>query len=312
MSKHGISNTAGQPHMGPRIGPRIEPRSRGPFSIHPRAMASHLRTALALARKKLLQEAAYGIQFASWFVTPFLSILPYIYQARFLAGPEGRGAEAFSRWAGTTEYVAFIAIGASLWNWVTNLLWEVGFCFRDEQEEGTLEQMWLTPAPRWLLALGNAAANSLVNLIMTLCVLLLVHLFFGLPLVVNWPLLITVAGLSWLAMYGLGFIYAGLVMFFKEAEHLVNLVNDIVLVLAGVTFPLSVLPVWLRGMARLTPLSWILTALRAVLINGSTWHDLRLELTVLSAMAAGFPVLGYLVFTVFETLTRRRGTLGGY
>lgn len=275
-------------------------------------LAAHLRMALALARKKLLQEAAYGLQFAHWFVTPFLGILPYIYQARFFSGPGTQGAEAFSRWAGTTEYIAFIAIGACLWDWVTNLLWEVGFSFRDEQEEGSFEQLWLTPAPRWLLALGNAAANSLINLTMALSVLMLVHLFFGLPLSVNWPLLVTVAALSWISMYGLGFVYAGLVMFLRDATHLVDLVNRAVMILAGVTFPLSVLPVWLRGMARVTPLSWVLTSLRSVMISGSTWGDLELELTVLSVMAVGFPLFGYFVFRIFETLTRKRGALSGY
>jgi ABC-2 type transport system permease protein len=101
-------------------------------------------------------------------------------------------------------------------------------------------------------------------------------------------------------------------MFLRDAENLVDLVNRAAMILAGVAFPLSVLPIWLRGMARVTPLAWVLTALRAVLINGSTWGDLKLELTVLSAMAVGFPIFGYFVFRVFETLTRRRGALSGY
>lgn len=46
---------------------------------------------------------------------------------------------------------------------MTNLLWEIGFSIRDEQDMGTLEQLWLTPAPRWLLILGNALANTVVN-----------------------------------------------------------------------------------------------------------------------------------------------------
>ena len=75
--------------------------------------------ALALTWKAL-QEAAYGLQFAHWFVTPFLGILPYIYQARFSrAGNKERKRSAAGRY---DQYIAFIAIGACLWDWVTNLL----------------------------------------------------------------------------------------------------------------------------------------------------------------------------------------------
>lgn len=277
-----------------------------------RTMHIHLRTVAALARKKLLQEAAYGIQFAGWFAAPFLYVAPFIFQARFFAGHERAGASVFQQWAGTSEYVAFIAIGAAMCHWVVNILWEIGFTFRDEQEEGTLEQLWLTPAPRWLLALGNSAANSVVNSVTTLTVLLLVHLTFGMSLRVNWLLLTAVSVLSWICLYGLGFVYAGLVVFLRDAQHVVSLGNETLMLLAGATFPLSVLPAWIRGIARLTPLSWVLSALRKVMIEEASWNDLRLEIAVLAAMAAAMPAIGYLVFRAFDAAARKRGTLGGY
>jgi len=82
-------------------------------------------------------------------------------------------------------------VGATLWYWLTNLLWEIGFSIRDEQDMGTLEQLWLTPAPRWLLILGNALTNTVVNSAMCLAlgnsvVMALVGVTFPLAVLPGW------------------------------------------------------------------------------------------------------------------------------
>lgn len=271
-----------------------------------------LRVLVAITRKRLLQEWAYKADFLTWFVAPFLSILPFIFQARFYSGPADTGRLFFARWAGTAEYVGFIATGAAMYLWVTNILWEIGFSFRDEQVEGTLEELWLTPVPRGLLVLGNSIAHTVINSVTTFIILLLVRAFFGVSFKVNWTLFALVVVLSWSALYGLGFVYSGLVMLLKESQSLVSMGNELHMLLAGVTFPLSVLPVWIRGFSRLTPLAWVLTTLRAVILEGASWGDLGTEIAVLSTMAAVIPMVGYAGFLVFERLTRKRGTVGTY
>lgn len=203
-------------------------------------------------------------------------------------------------------------VGALIDYWVVNLLWEVGFALRDEQDEGTLEQLWLAPAPRWLIVVGNSAANTLVNSLMSAAILFQAHLWFGLSARVNWPLLVLVCLLSWLALYGLGFVYAGLVLLLKEAESLVRLGNDLAELVAGVTYPLAVLPVWLRGLGRLTPLAWALSVLRAVALEGKSWSALRWELTVLATLAVAMPAAGIALLNWLEGRTRRRGSLSAY
>lgn len=270
------------------------------------------RVLVAMTRKKLLQEWAYKADLLTWFVAPFLFVLPFIFQARFYSGPADTGRIAFAGWAGTAEYVGFIAIGAAMYHWVTNILWEIGFSFRDEQVEGTLEELWLTPVPRGLLVLGNSIAHTVINSVTTFIILSLVRVFFGVSFKVNWALFALVVVLSWSALYGLGFVYSGLVMLLKESQALVSMGNELHMLLAGVTFPLSVLPVWIRGFSRLTPLAWVLTTLRAVILEGASWGDLRTEIAVLSTMAVVIPLVGYAVFLMFERLTRKRGTLGIY
>lgn len=275
-------------------------------------LAGYWRMTAALTRKKLLQESAYRIQFVGWSLAPFLFIAPYIYQARFFAEAAPGGADQFASLSGAADYAAFIAIGAAMYHWVVNIMWEIGFSWRDEQEEGTLEQLWLTPAPRWLLVLGNSAAHSAINTLTTLGILLLSHLLFGFTFAVNWLLLLAVSTLSWLSLYGIGFVWAGIVMFLKNAQQVISLGNDAMMMISGATFPLSILPIWMRKMAKLTPLAWVLSALRAVLLEGAGWGDIRTEILVLLAMAILSPALGFWMFNILEDATRRRASLGGY
>jgi len=279
---------------------------------NPQGFRYSLACLLALTRKKLLQESAYRAQFVVWLVAPVLFVLPFIFQARFYSGPGDAGRQAFSSWAGTGQYIAFIAVGAAMYHWVTNLMWEIGFSFKDEQDLGTLEQLFLTPCPRWILVVGNSLAHTLINSATTLIIFLLIHLGFGLSLKIDWPLVAFVSVLSWLALYGLGFVFAGLVMLLKEAQSAVSLTNEITLLLAGVTFPLSVLPAWLRGFARLTPLAWVLSTLRAIILEGRSWGNLSTEILVLSVLAATTPVLGFFAFRWFERKAKTSGNLSLY
>jgi ABC-2 type transport system permease protein len=275
-------------------------------------LAAGFRIVLALTRKKLAQELTYKASLITWFIFPFLFIAPYVYQARFFAGPGGEGVGAFTRLAGTDNYLAFIVVGATLWYWLTNLLWEIGFSIRDEQSMGTLEQLWLTPAPRWLLIAGNAAANTVINTFMSVAVLGIAHLWFGLRLAADPGLLALACGLSWLALYGMGFFYSGLVMLLKEAEGVVRLGNEVVLALAGVTYPLAVLPGWAGVLGKAIPLSWALKVLRGILLEGRGWAALSSDLLVLALFAVLTPAAGLACFGALERVTRRRGILGEY
>lgn len=271
-----------------------------------------LRMAAALTRKKLAQELAYKAQFVAWLVFPFLFIAPYVYQARFFAGPRGESAGAFAALAGTDNYLGFIVVGATLWYWLTNLLWEIGFSIRDEQDMGTLEQLWLTPAPRWLLVAGNAFANTVINSVMCLAVFAIAHFWFGLTLRADPGLLLAACGLSWVALYGLGFFYSGLVMLLKEAQSVVGLGNEVIMALCGVTYPLAVLPGWAGALGKALPLSWALKVLRGVLLEGRGWEAMRGDLLVLALFAVLTPAAGFACFAALERVARRRGTLGEY
>ncbi len=275
-------------------------------------LLGNLRLVGALTKKKILHEAAYKVQLLMWLVAPFLGVAIYVFEARFYSGPGDGGKALFASLSGTAQYSAFIAIGATMYNWVINILWEVGFSLRDEQEEGTLEQLWLTPAPRWLLVAGTSTANTVVNSTTSLVVLLLTRLAFGMSVQIDWGLLLFICVISWVALYGLGFVYSGMVMLLKDAQGVVSLGNEILLLLSGAVFPLGVLPLLVRRFAKITPLAWVLSALRGVTLEGRGWTELRTELVVVTGMAMVMPALGYLLFTRLETLTRRRGSLGGY
>ncbi|MEP7359726.1 MAG: ABC transporter permease, partial [Anaerolineales bacterium] len=102
------------------------------------------------------------------------------------------------------------------------------------------------------------------------------------------------------------------VLMFKRAEPLSWLVDVTLFMLAGVYFPVQVIPWGLRVFAYALPLSYSLEALRFALMRGATLA----ELWPYAAVLAGFSVillpLGLWGFRRSIDSVRRGGGLGHY
>src|SRR4029077_18190956 len=129
-------------------------------------------------------------------------------------------------------------------------------------------------------------------------VLLVVQLVLGAALFganfshANWPAALVLTFLTLLALSGWGFLSAAFVLMFKRAEPLSWLVDVTLFMLAGVYFPVQVIPWGLRVFAYLLPLSYSLEALRFALMRGDTLADLWQYAAVLAGFTALLLPLG--------------------
>ena len=276
------------------------------------SFTAEVRAFWSVVRKEWIIFRRYPSWIIALFIWPIIFPAVYVFTANALAGPNGAGMAIFKNAAGTTDYLGYIAIGTTVWMWQNVVLWAVGFALRNEQLRGTLESNWLTPTWRYNFMLG-ASVTQLV----TMCVFLIVSalefwLFFGVRYQGNPLLVFLVVLVAIPSIYGLGIAFASLVVTAKEANTFVFLVRGLVMIFCGITYPLSVMPAWMQGVARWLPQTYVIAAMREAALGGATFAELAPDLLVLLGFGAIWLLIGYLMFSIMERQARRTGSIGHY
>lgn len=270
-------------------------------------------TAIAAVFKKELKIA---LRYPTWFIPmliwPIILPLGYVFTAKALSGTDSSSLASFATLTGTSDYKTYMLIGTVMWSWLNSILWSFGTSLRVEQVRGTLESNWLCPVPKISLLLGYSLFNmifSIIYLPITVLEFKLVYNFHfvGNPLVALLVLLVSIP-----AIYGIGFTFASLVMWAKEANSMVFLVRGIVMVFCGITYPLAILPNWMKNVSKFIPLTYSINALRLVITEGASIQNIKNEIFILLIFGAILMILGLLAFNYTQKKVKSSGSLGQY
>ena len=265
---------------------------------------------LAVAVKELIQFRRYPSWVIAVFIWPLLFPIMSVFSARALAGPEGQALHAFAALSGTTDYTGYIIVGLVMWMWLNMTLWTLGSYMRSEQMRGTLEATWLCPVSRLGVLLGATCSQLLISMVNLTVSLIAFRYIWGFRIVGNLGLTALLFILSAAAVYGLGIAFASLVMWVKEANAMVFLVRGLFMVFCGMTYPLAVLPGWMRIVSRGLPLTYSIDGIRAVALAGAGLADVMGHIAALAAFAVVTLVAGFVAFRWTERRVLRTGALG--
>jgi hypothetical protein len=183
-----------------------------------------------------------------------------------------------------------------------------------EIQTGTIEQVYLSPLPSWLVAAASRLVAAITEtLILTGMVYGLVSTFVTLHS--HW----TFAALppaAFLAITGIGYslISGGMTLLWKRIQLLQEGVLTLVMIFAFTALPVFTVPGWFTGLGRAFPLTSPVTSLYEVMLGHRGVTGLRGTggLAWLIVTAAAYLAAGITVFRVLERITRIRGTLGAY
>lgn len=182
-----------------------------------------------------------------------------------------------------------------------------------EIQSGTLEQMYLSPLPSWVLLLGLTVASIAEALITTVLMYLLIHLVVPvtIPLRISalLPLVLLVVG-----SVGYSLMVGGLTLRFKRLEILKELLQAVVFIFGGVFVSLDHMPSWMATVARFFPITPGIAGLQQTLLAGGSLGTLTSNGTIfwLIGDALAYLGLGILIFGWCERMAKRLGTLGQY
>jgi len=186
------------------------------------------------------------------------------------------------------RYVDWLLPGILGMNMMFSCLFGVGYVVVRYRKSGFLRRLSATP----LTAIEFGAAQILSRLLLTISVTTLVYALVALLVPFRNEgsalLLLLIAIVGALSMISLGFLLAARFASEELANGVINLASWPMMLLSGVWFSLEGAPQWLRMAAEALPLTQMLHAARAVMLDGAGLVQVLPQLGLLASMTALF------------------------
>lgn len=165
-----------------------------------------------------------------------------------------------------------------------------------EKELGTLEQLIVSPLSRWQFILGKTLPYVLVGLVDIALVLVVGKALFDIPMRGSLVFLFATAVIFLFTTLGIGLLAASVSKNQAQAMLTVFPILMPAFLLSGMVFPVASIPIGLRWIAYINPITYYLTVVRGILIKGAGFVDLYRELIALIVFGAFSVVFSSLRF----------------
>jgi ABC-2 type transport system permease protein len=272
--------------------------------------AATLSAFAAMVRKEFTIMLRYPVELVASFAQVFLIVVIMTLAGLMFSSRIGDNA-ANSTTAGIVVY------GFILFIYLSDTLWAIGYNVRREQKQGTLEQLYLSPASKF----ASLASRVTITLVWTGMLsfgatLLMTFIIGSLPFA-NGPLALYILAMTLLGTFGVGFAFAALTLKIKEAgQTMANLLQFSFMVFCAPFFPFSALPTAVEYISRLIPLSYGVDAFRSTLMDYPAGFPelapIEVELVIVTLFGLFMPLVGFWLYRRAEDRARRYGHLSEY
>ncbi len=207
------------------------------------------------------------------------------------------------------EFFPFVLIGLAFSRYVGVSLSGLSGALREEQLQGTLEALLVTPTALVRLFVGNLLWDF-VWTTFEVCIFLIIGVvIFGVNVSINGFAVVCVLVATFICFMGLGVMSASAVLVFREADPVNWAVGGVMKLLGGVYFPLAVLPDGLQQLAQWIPLTHALEGLRKAVLLGGTVFDVSHHCFVLFGFSLLFWPCAMLSLSCAMRVLRESGSL---
>jgi ABC-type multidrug transport system permease subunit len=194
------------------------------------------------------------------------------------------------------RYIDWLLPGILGMNIMFSCLFGVGYVVVRYRKNGFLKRLQATPL-RPIEFIGAQVASRLM-LIMVITVLVYVgtRYLIGFRMQGSHLALFIVATLGAVSMISLGLLVAARVSSEELAGGVLNLLSWPMMLLSGVWFSMEGAHPFMQQVSRVLPLTHVLDAARAIMLDGAGIWEVRAHLAVLAGMSAAFLLLGAWIF----------------
>lgn len=168
-----------------------------------------------------------------------------------------------------------------------------------EREQGTIEQLIVTPIRPLELVIGKVAPYVILAFFNVLQVLTIGVLWFEVPVRGSVTLLLSLAALFLTTSLGIGIFFSSVARTQQEAMLLVFLMMLPSVFLSGFLFPIDAMPRVLQWISYAIPLRYMLVIVRGILLKG-------VGLDALAEQVAALSIFGLVIVVIAATRFHKR------
>ena len=211
-----------------------------------------------------------------------------------------------------TQYFGFVVVGMAAALLTSFTVASLPDAVAGAIDRGTFEAMLGTPAGVPQLLIGMIGAGLLMTLLR-----MVIFLGGGWALGASFQVTTLLPGLAIfaaliLAYLPFGLLAAALVLVFRTAGPLPQLVNYLSVLLGGVYYPTHVVPSWLQNLSDVIPMTYALRALRRVVLEGVDPASVSAELGIVIGFSFALLLVAGAAFHTAFRYAKKAGTLTQY
>jgi ABC-2 type transport system permease protein len=258
----------------------------------------------AICKRDFLIFASYRQRFVATLFATLVSVTLFYYVSRLVSSPKVGSPD---------KYYGFVVVGLVIFEVLTSTLSLPVATLRAELQAGTFERMVLSAFGPVRSIASLLIFPLLLALVTGLLTLTYAGLFFGLHL--HWstvPAALPVAVLGAAAFAPFGLLMTAAVVLFKQTNAGATFFVTGVTLLAGVYFPVTLLPHWIQWASDVQPFTPAVDLLRNTLVGTPLRDSLGLELLRLVGFTAVLLPLSLLALRRAVARARRTGTIIEY
>ena len=235
-----------------------------------------LNKPIAFIKKDFLIWKSYKLLFFSNIIAVFLALAIFY----FISNLYNLDSVYFKKYG--EKYFPFVFLGLIVNIYLINALYGLSSKIRSEQLVGTLEAILATPISNVQIIFGFISWGFFISLINILVFIAIGNLYFNFHLnLIGFFAVLLILILGSIALSSIGMISASFILCFKKGDPIGMLGAILLGFLSGVYFPIELLPPFLKNIARVIPLTYVLKALRLSLLKGYNLYLLREDIIIL-------------------------------
>ncbi|NOX75960.1 MAG: ABC transporter permease [Gammaproteobacteria bacterium] len=190
------------------------------------------------------------------------------------------------------RYVDWVITGVLGMNMMFSALFGVGYVIVRYRKNGVLKRLNATPLTALEFLTAQVVSRLWLILAITVSVYVGANLFIDFSMFGSYWNLLLVAALGAVSMISLGLMVAARVKSEELAGGLLNILSWPMMFLSGVWFSLEGAHPFMQKLAAIFPLTHLISAARAVMLDGAGLWDIAPQLATLGLMSIVFLILG--------------------
>ena len=246
---------------------------------------------------------SYKFQFTFQLLQIFFAVLSIYFVGRMLK----TAPESIGRYGG--DYFNFALVGLALNSYLRAGLVTITNDIRQSMNLGTLEAVCVTPVSHLLFLLYSSVWQFVFETFKVVCYFIIGNLIFGARFDnCNLAGALLVLFLIVPIFMMLGIISSSLIILIKRGDPIYWIFSSVGGILAGMLFPVSVMPSWLQKVSYFMPLTHALEAMRLLLLKGQRLSEVSENVYALLIFCLIFVPVTYVINKSCMKLARKNGS----